>query len=189
MCSDSSPHPLSSTAISLAFWLTLILASAMYAALALANRLQETFQLRAQIVENAYQADLIQSEIDHLSRLLSAYQSDPDFIQRVVEKDFGQDVMKSEDHTQRMVLNLEPSLMFDAREFRQDVTKAVTIPWYGTWVERLATPGEFQSRWRWATLVLFGLSFICLNEDFFQGRLGRTMVWVTRVFGARYRVD
>lgn len=187
--SESSPPSLSSTVISLAFWMTLICASVMYGMLALSNRFQEQLDLQAQAAENEHQADLLQSEIDHLARLLTAYRSDPDFIQRVVEKDFGQDVLESQAHSQRVVLNLEPSLMFDARDFRQDTAEAAADPWYQIWVERLATPGDFRSRWQWAMLTLFGLSFICLNEDFFKGRLGRTLIWATHIFRSRYRAD
>lgn len=157
--------------------------------LALANRFQEQLDLQAQSAENEHQADLLQSEIDHLSRLLTAYRSDPDFIQRVVEKDFGQQAFDTQAPAERVVLNLEPSLMFDAREFRQHVAKPSAPPWYASWVERLARTGDFRTRWQWTMIALFGLSFICLNEDFFQGRLGRTLIWATQVFRSRYRTD
>jgi len=189
MSSADHSQPLSSTSISLAFWLTLILASAMYAALALANLFQDKLALQARVVENANQAELLHSEIDHLSRLITAYRSDPDFIQRVVENDFGQNMIVPDTQTQRVIFDLEPTLMFDAREFRQARTQASVAPWYASWIDRLATPGEFRSRWQWTMLALFGLSFICLNEDFFQGRLGRTLAWTIHLFGQRYRTS
>ena len=88
----NSPHDAEATsatespwAVSLAFWSSLLLASAAYAAVALAPKFSQWIQVRTQYVQNAHQLIALENDVNYLERVDDALQKDPRFVQRLVQ--------------------------------------------------------------------------------------------------------
>lgn len=172
MNSDESPatswRTIESTAISIIFWLLLLVCAGMYASLAVAPKLVERRNLQAQQGGLAKRLSEQQQEVHHLSRVAQAIRNDPDFLNRLAANEFA---MSPGGSVQYRVAS---ELDFDAR-VPQIVAISTIEPalWYDEIVESLAGPTTFRRNWGIGTLVLFLFSFFCVNDAFFSGSLGR----------------
>jgi len=82
------PETVSQTAgsllMSVAFWLALLAAATMYAAVALSPKLADWVNVRQQYLSNAERLKQLEDEVDYLERVATALKSDPEFAMRLV---------------------------------------------------------------------------------------------------------
>jgi hypothetical protein len=85
---SESPETVSQTAgsllMSVAFWLALLAAAAMYAAVALSPKLADWVNVRQHYLSNAERLKQLEDEVDYLERVATALKSDPEFAIRLV---------------------------------------------------------------------------------------------------------
>ncbi len=70
--------------MSLAFWLTLVTAAGMYAAVSLSPKLVQWMMVRQQLTSNALRLQQLENEADYLERVADALKKDPEFAERLV---------------------------------------------------------------------------------------------------------
>lgn len=70
--------------MSLAFWLTLVAAAGMYAAVSLSPKLVQWMMVRQQLTSNALRLQQLENEADYLERVADALKKDPEFAERLV---------------------------------------------------------------------------------------------------------
>ena len=71
--------------MSLAFWITLVVAAMMYAGVSLSPKLADWMQARKQLTSNAYRLQQLENEADYLERIAGALKKDPQFAERLVQ--------------------------------------------------------------------------------------------------------
>lgn len=177
-------RPFEAFAISLAFWATLLCASAMYAVLSLAPGLVEQTNLNRQYEQIVNLASNRTQEVHHLERVTVAMERDPEFVARLARNELS---LVPAGSTQFRVAN---SLGYDARvPVDAQPLREVDEAWYGGLLVQLSEPTGFRQNWIATTLSLFMVAFLCLNESFFSGRLGRGVLSLLTNFCRRYRVS
>jgi len=182
---ESRPlRPFEAFAISLAFWGTLLCASAMYAVLSLAPGLVEHASLNRQHEHLVNLTANRSREVHHLERVASAMERDPDFVARLARNELS---LVPAGSTQFRVTN---NLGYDAR------VPDAALPlqenrevWYEEMLVSLSEPSSLRQKWTTTTLALFSIAFLCLNETFFSGRFGRGILHLMTLFCQRYRVS
>ena len=70
--------------ISLAFWMSLLIAATMYAGVALSPKLADWINVRQQYLSNAMRLQELEDEADYLERVAAALKSDPEFAGHLV---------------------------------------------------------------------------------------------------------
>jgi hypothetical protein len=78
------PQTAGSLLISLAFWMSLLIAATMYAAVALSPKLADWINVRQQYLSNAMRLQELEDEADYLERVAAALKSDPEFAGHLV---------------------------------------------------------------------------------------------------------
>jgi hypothetical protein len=71
--------------MSLAFWITLVVAALMYAGVSLSPKLADWMQAREQLTSNAYRLQQLENEADYLERIAGALKKDPQFAERLIQ--------------------------------------------------------------------------------------------------------
>lgn len=172
-----------STAISFAYWIVFLSATAMYAILALAPVLSEHRKLLQAQFELNQQSELRRTDIRHFQRVVDAIRTDPEFVERLADKEF------STVSVGRQKLHLGQELGYDARVPQQVFSsQRWQARWYDETLAKLATAGSFRSTWSFGTLTLFLFAFICLNDFFFSRAFGRFVLNCIENLGQRYRL-
>ena len=82
---DASEQPIRSSAwaVSIAFWLVLLSAALLYAAVSVAPRLARWMQIRQDYIANAHRLKALETEVDYLERVRDTLQSDSEFVERL----------------------------------------------------------------------------------------------------------
>lgn len=178
---DSSPAEWGSYIVSLTFWSVLLLDAMLFAVLSLSPRLVEWSELRTRYSANARRADILEAEIRHLRRVEWALENDPAFLERVAGHDFdahragGKQIPVSE------------SLGFDPRV---PATHPAPIQpseaWWTPLLRSIAAPGPLRQRLTWLTVAICLFAFLCLNDAFGNGALGRFAQGMTQRVLTRY---
>lgn len=184
-CPPETPlPPRESIFLSLAFWLTLLLASAMYAVLCLSPRLSEHARLTRQSYELQFEAEQRSQEIRHLRRVAQAMQQDAEFISRIARNEFS----LAEDGSQQIQVATE--LGYDARVPGPSQGKRDYVdPWYLDLIELLCNRTSLRNQWTWSILGLYFFAFVFLNEGMCSGRCARQTLRHLLSFGQRYRIS
>lgn len=106
--------------ISLIFWSCLIAAAALYAAVALAPKLQKYLEVRHQFLTNQMQLVQIERETAYLKRVRDALENDPEFAAQMAQVDFHIG------RTDAEVIPVDSELMRGARDFASESSPAIT---------------------------------------------------------------
>ncbi|TWT56783.1 hypothetical protein KOR42_01380 [Thalassoglobus neptunius] len=178
-----------STLSSLLFWGTFLVASAMYAPFALAPSLATFCRVEQQYLSLEEQQARRSAEIAHMRRVEAALRSDPDFVRRLADREFG--ALGNEIGR----FDVREELGYDARVPRvseQNVTEtaeswSALIP--VELLEMFASDGTFRTRWGVATLFLYLFAFVCLSDGFTSGAIGRGMVLGLVAIAKRYQTS
>ncbi|MEJ7590584.1 MAG: hypothetical protein WKF77_03490 [Planctomycetaceae bacterium] len=79
------PQAVGSLLISIAFWISLLVSTVMYAAVSLSPKLADWISVRQQHAANAGRLQELEYEVDYLERVAAALKSDPEFAHRLVQ--------------------------------------------------------------------------------------------------------
>lgn len=178
-----SLKPVEAFAVSLGFWLTLLAASTMYAILALAPKFVE----HSQIQEHSQHLQTLNAErlqeVEHLQRLAVAIENDTEFLDRIRSNEFS---LKREGTVQ---ITVPTELGFDARVPQKSVARSeANSVLYADSLRQLSTQTRLRRNWMCVMLGLFLVAFLFMNEAFFSGKLGRTLLRRVGNLFQRYRV-
>jgi len=174
---DSPPVEGSSStvwAVSLAFWITLLIAVLMYAAVAVAPRLHAWMDVRHSYLTNAHQLQALEAEVDYLERVRDALKTDPEFLRRMTTASMANDPADAE------LIPVSGSLVFGSSDELQQRLPSVE-PLVGvSVVRRLAADRTLRSGLLVSVSVLIVFAFTVLNGS--GGRFVATVVWLAKGF-------
>jgi len=183
---DSPPSEVPSSAVwavSLAFWITLLVASLMYGSVALAPRLFAWMQIRHDFINNAHQLQALEAEVDYLERVREALKSDPAFVRRLASAAIAEDVGDGE------VIPVSGTLIFGSEDQLQQRLPEIEEPIGAEVVHRLASDRGLRSGLLASATLLVVFGFTVLNGT--GGWFVRTVIQVSkaavRLPLARYR--
>ncbi len=193
--SDSIPEPIDSPpseipssavwAVSLAFWITLLLASLMYGSVALTPRLAAWMENRHDFINNAHQLQALEAEVDYLERVREALESDPAFVRRLASAAIAEDIGDAE------VIPVSGTLIFGSSDQIQQRLPEVEEPLGADFVRRFASDRNLRSILLTSSTLLVVFAFTVLNGT--GGWFVRTVVQVAqsavRLPLDRYRRD
>lgn len=181
--SDSTDgEPTTGWFVSLAFWLTLFLAAGMYAAVALAPKLERMIRLRADRMANQTRLVNLESRVEQLERVVAALEHDAAFSEELARLRYGSNRPGDQ------VISLPAGLQLDTTN-PQVVNSQPELPWYysalrqfsgNSWLRAGLLTGA-------GAVLLFGFGFLhgryAAQVHRTLGRVGR----FARVLGGRYR--
>lgn len=172
--------------VSVAFWLCLFLAAAMYACAAVAPRADEWSRLRRQALEVRYQLVELQRTTRHLEKLCDELEHNPAFVAELARYDM--DATREGDAR----LSVDPSLGFDPRIPEPAPAPPAELfadPWYIRGCVGSRTTRSCARRWLGTVAGLVLIAFTVLHEEFWS-RSSRGVMAVRSGLGwitARYR--
>ncbi|MBW3540714.1 MAG: septum formation initiator family protein [Planctomycetes bacterium] len=181
-----APPPVTEDAgwlVSLAFWLCLFAAGALYAALALGPRWLTTLELEREHLSNQLRLVALEQQVDHLRRVAAALEGDPAFAAELARNDFG--ARPSAEET----IAVETALRLRAGSPPRFKPASLPEPWYVPLLAALAQPGPPRTLALAAAAALVLVSFGWLHDAWRTEALA-TLRRVRRGFGAlvsRYR--
>jgi hypothetical protein len=171
---DYSPpsESLSSTVwlVSLAFWMTLLIAASMYGCVALAPRLFAWIEIRHDYLVNAHQLQALESEVDYLERVRGALQSDPEFVRRMAAASIAEDVGEAE------VIPVSGTLIFGSEEQLQKRMPAIKEPVGAVLVQKFATDRQLRRAFLVFASLWVVFAFTVLNGT--GGRFVSLITWL-----------
>jgi len=171
---DYSPpsESLSSTVwlVSLAFWMTLLIAASMYGCVALAPRLLAWIEIRHDYLMNAHQLQALESEVDYLERVRGALQSDPEFVRRMAAASIAEDVGEAE------VIPVSGTLIFGSEEQLQKRMPEIKEPVGAVLVQKFATDHQLRRAFLVFASLWVVFAFTVLNGT--GGRFVSLITWL-----------
>jgi cell division protein FtsB len=125
---------------SLAFWLSLFVAAALYAAVALSSKLCVYGSLHAEFESNQWRLVTLERQVNRLRRVVAAQQNDPAFVREQAQSDFelarpGEQRIPVDSH---LTLQIGPGCKSAAR-------RPVALPVYAPLARKIATSRELGS--------------------------------------------
>ena len=102
--------------MSLAFWITLVVAALMYAGVSLSPKLADWMQARQQLTSNAYRLQQLENEADYLERIAGALKKDPQFAERLVQLSQSPASDAALQDSQMIAAQLRPETKSDAKK-------------------------------------------------------------------------
>ncbi len=155
---DSRPETISGLAISLAFWLTLLMAAALFAAVALSPKLAVYLQLRSQFDANQFKLVSAERQAEHLQRVINAIRNDKDFASELTRVEF--DAVRPGEE----VLPVDDALELDGRRIIAPTPPPVPIPvWYEPGVRYVASESSLRTSLLASAALLVVVSFAMLQ--------------------------
>ncbi len=143
--------------VSLAFWLVLFTAAAVYAAVALAPRLLAYTALEQHYVENQIRLVELERRNDHLTRVADALEGDPDFATQLLRIDFD----AARPGEERIAVDPRFHL---AVQGEAAAVAPPSLPWYTPLAEVLARDAGLRRRLLVAAAVAVVLAFAVLHD-------------------------
>jgi len=170
-------------AVSLAFWMTLLIAAAMYGCVALAPRLFAWIEIRHDYLTNAHQLQALESEVDYLERVRDALKSDPEFVRRMAAASIAEDIGDAE------VIPVSGTLIFGSEDQLQERMPEIEKPVGALLVQRFAADRQLRNGLLVSASLLVVFAFTVLNGT--GGRFVSLVTWLAiatvRLPLARYR--
>ena len=157
---DSPPSETQSSAVwavSLVFWMTLLIASLMYGSVALAPRLFAWMEIRHDFIRNAHQLQALETEVDYLERVHEALKSDPAFVRRLTSAAIAEDLGDGE------VIPVSGTLIFGSGDQVQQRLPEIEEPTGADLVHRFASDRRLRSVLLTLATLLVVFAFTVLN--------------------------
>lgn len=174
----SSETPISAKwAVSLTFWITLLIAALMYSSVTLAPRLFAWIENRHSFITNAHQLQMLETEVDYLERVRDALESDPDFVRRMATASIAEDIGEAE------IIPVSGTLIFGNKDQLQERMPEIEAPVGTDLVQRFASDRQLRSGLLLTAGLLVAFAFSVLN-----GTGGRFVSGVNRLAGAVVRI-
>ncbi len=172
----SPPDTISGMAISLAFWLCLLLSAALFGLVALSPKLFVYLQLRSQFDSNQSRLVHLELQADQLQRVIHAIKNDKDFASELTRIEF--DAVRPGEE----VIPVESTLKLDARAVSAQVPVPTSVHvWYEPGVEFLASNGAVRGTLLTGAALLVVISFSMLQpagvEQVSSGVRGCQFLW------------
>lgn len=179
------PQATASWVVSLCFWMTLVLASVMYAGVALSPKLAEWISAREQFAGNAAQLVRLEDDIEYLERVKNALESDPQFARRLAQASMPDQFSQGE------ILPVATELLFGGQVAAVPISDSqIDSRRSGpaTVVFHLASHQEHRRMLLAASVLLTIMGFTFLNdsESGSLRAIGRAILWVARIPLRRY---
>jgi hypothetical protein len=156
--------------VSLAFWMTLLIAASMYGCVALAPRLFAWIEIRHDYLMNAHQLQALESEVDYLERVRGALQSDPEFVRRMAAASIAEDVGEAE------VIPVSGTLIFGSEEQLQKRMPEIKEPVGAVLVQKFATDRQLRRAFLVFASLWVVFAFTVLNGT--GGRCVSLITWL-----------
>ncbi|MBL8819473.1 MAG: hypothetical protein JNL58_25800 [Planctomyces sp.] len=145
--------------ISLMFWLTLIIAAALYAVVALAPKLADFANVRTRFATNAHRLVELESEVEYLERVTSALKSDPRFARQLALASQGGRGQTEE------VVPVTHELIFSGIPRPERSEAEPQKSWWMTVVAYLASHPDYRGNLLLCSAVLTLFAFTFLNDS------------------------
>jgi hypothetical protein len=174
----SSPETLAGVAISLVFWVCLLLSAVLFAAAALSPKLAAYMQLRDQYETNQFELVTLERQAGQLQRVINAIRSDKNFAAEMTRIEL--DAARPEEE----VIPVEGDLKLDAKTMRQDdLYRDAEFVWYQPIVQILAGDSNLRMGVLATAGLLLVVSFTMLQPGGLShatsGRHAEGTVWQT----------
>ena len=179
----SQPETVSGMAISLAFWLCLLVAAILFAAVSLAPKYAIYLQLRSQFDANQMRLVANEQQAEQLQRVIDAIRNDKDFAAELTRIEF--DAVRPDEE----VIPVELALKLDARAVDKPIKSSEAAHvWYEPIVKYLASERPLRTGILATTALLVIVAFSMLQPagatQVASGVRGCSFVWQT--FRNRY---
>ena len=146
--------------VSLLFWLTLIVSASLYSAVALSPKLLSYIELRNQHFQNQVVLVDLEDQVQHLERVATALESDPEFADELARVEFD----ASRPGDQRVAV--QQTLWLDRPDsLSSPVAEAHTLPWYTPLIRAFAGNQELRNYSLAAAAILILMAFTFLHES------------------------
>lgn len=156
--SEPPPETISGMAISLAFWLCLLLSAGLFATVALAPKYLVYMQLRGQFDTHQSRLAELEQEAEQIQRVIDAINRDPDFASELTRIEF--DAIRPGEE----VLPVDAELELDRRRIAAPLTTVSTAPpWYAPIVRYLAGDRTLRMSLLSVAALLVVISFTMLQ--------------------------
>lgn len=147
----------SGVAMSLIFWLCLLVAAGLFGLVSLAPKFSVYLHLRSQFDNNQRKLVALEEQAEQLGRVVHAIQNDPDFVAELTRIEF--DAIGPDEE----VIPVDEELQFDAAKVQTAVPELNVRPeWYEPYVLYLASNGNIRLVLLGAAAVLVIFSFTLL---------------------------
>jgi hypothetical protein len=156
---DATHASASTWAVSLTFWTCLLIASGLYAAVALAPKLSVWIQVRHQYIQNARQLISLEEEVEYLERVCEALEKDPEFVRRLASAERAVDSGNSE------FVPVSGSLVFGGVSQAKATGPAASEPEFGRLASTLATHQTLRKVLLAVSAGMVILGFTFLNDS------------------------
>ena len=168
--------------VSVVFWLTLFIAAALYATVALSPKLERYLTLKRDHEAGQWHLVELENRVKQLDRVAAALEDDPQFAAELARSRFGA-VQPGSD-----AISLSDELQINFTE-APPAPVEIELPWYYAVVRQFASNAKL----RWASLgtacglVLLGFGFLHAKYAMIiQSALSRLRLMLSR-FGKRYQ--
>lgn len=176
----SEPQPpaetISGMAISLAFWICLIVSALLFALVALSPKFFVYLRLRNQFDSNQLRLVALERHAGQLQRVIDAIRSDKDFKSELTRIEF--DAARPDEE----VIPVDVALKLDARAFDARIPFQAAMPmWYEPAVKWLASDSPVRTTLLATAALLVVVSFTLLQpagaEQVSSGVRGCNLIW------------
>jgi cell division protein FtsB len=144
---------------SLAFWLCLIAAAGLYAAVTLSPKLVAFLTLNRQYHANQWKLVALERQVDHLERVIEAQKNDPGFVREQARSDF--DVASPTDERIPVESHLRLNIGTGSLNLP---TGPAELPWYTPLLAAVAHSRTVSNGLLCAAAILVLYAFALLNE-------------------------
>lgn len=154
---DSSQNALSGWAVSLAFWLCLMAAAAIYALVALAPRYLAYLNLHRQFHENQLQLVALERQTHRLEQITTALKNDPAFARELARMDFRTA------HPDEQRIPVDAKLSLSVRPDAPDLdVSPPQLPWFAPLLQLVVENRKLGNSLLYlaAGLVIFAFTFL-----------------------------
>lgn len=158
---DTSPEPVNGSWIVAAlFWIALLVAGGMYAAVALSPKLVAYFNLRNDHYRTQVKLVTLQRRVTYLKRVMQALENDPEFAAEQARVELGAGRPGDERIEVDSRWHFSPDSEFDPSAFRKNI-----LPWYLPILKVLATNEPIRRGLLIAAACLSLFAFTFLQES------------------------
>lgn len=162
-------------AISLLFWLCLLAAAALFAAVALSPKFLINLQLRSQFDANQIKLVTLEREAEQIQRVITAIREDKDFAAELTRMEF--DAARPDEE----IIPVESALKLDPRSNSNPAAIVSVDPWYASAVRSLASDQNLRQTLLISAALLVVMSFAVLRparaEQLVAGVRGGHSLW------------
>ena len=180
----NEPTHSASWLVSLIFWLSLLTAASMYAAVALSPKLAEWIAARERYATNAHRLAHLEDEVEYLERVSAALKDDPEFARRLAQAS-----LPANSGEDQHIVPVTEELLFGGRDDADGSQPAISKPAWHNIVRILASNQRYRNCLLITAVLLTILGFTFLNDSesgYLRAALS-SLYWLAAIPIRRYR--